>query len=191
MERTHSAILPRIMSTSRLVWIDMEMSGLIPEKERVLEIAVIITDGNLEIIAEGPELVIHQPDSLLEAMDDWNKEHHGASGLIEKVRASTVSEADAEEMILSFLRQHVEPKKAPLAGNTVHQDKRFLGLYLPAIDDYLHYRIVDVSTVKELASRWYPEAYSRRPNKQNTHRALDDIRESIEELRYYRRAIFR
>lgn len=169
----------------------MEMSGLVPERERVLEIAVIVTDGNLEIIAEGPELVLHQPDSLLDAMDDWNKEHHGASGLIEKVRASTITEADAEEAIVSFLKEHVEPKKAPLAGNTVHQDKRFLQLYLPAIDDFLHYRIVDVSTVKELAARWYPEAYSRRPNKQNTHRALDDIRESIEELRYYRQAIFR
>lgn len=191
MERAHSAILAHIMSASRLVWIDMEMSGLVPERERVLEIAVIVTDGDLEIIAEGPELVIHQPESLLEAMDDWNKEHHGASGLIEKVRASTITEPDAEEMILAFLRQHVEAKKAPLAGNTVHQDKRFLQLYLSAIDDFLHYRIVDVSTVKELAARWYPEAYSRRPNKQNTHRALDDIRESIEELRYYRSAVFR
>lgn len=174
-----------------MVWIDMEMSGLDPERERILEIAAIVTDGDLEVVAEGPEIVVHQPESVLEAMDDWNKTHHGASGLIERVRASTVSEEEAETRILEFLAAHVAPRTAPLAGNSVHQDRRFLARYMPQLEAFLHYRIVDVSTVKELCGRWYPDAYRGRPNKKNVHRALDDIRESIEELRYYRSAIFR
>lgn len=179
------------MAGASLVWMDMEMTGLDVSKERILEIAVLITDGDLEIIAEGPSIVVNQPDGILDAMDQWNRSHHGASGLVDRVRASTVTEAEAEAMVLEFLRAHVKERGAPLAGNSVHQDRRFLAKYMPAIDAYLHYRIVDVSSVKELVGRWYPEAYSQRPGKKATHRALDDIRESIEELRYYRRVAFR
>lgn len=176
--------------TDRLVWIDMEMSGLDPARERILEIATIITDGQLEIIAEGPELVVQQPDDVLAGMDAWNTEHHGASGLTERVRTSTITEQEAERRTLEFLVQHVPERAAPLAGSSVHQDRLFLSRYMPAIDRYLHYRIVDVSTVKELVRRWSPNAFDARPRKKSTHRALDDIRESIEELRYYRRAVF-
>lgn len=176
--------------TDRLVWIDLEMSGLDPARERILEIATIITDGQLDIIAEGPELVVHQPDALLAEMDDWNRNHHGASGLIDRVRASTISEEEAAGRTLEFLSQHVPERAAPLAGNSVHQDRLFLSRYMPALDHYLHYRIVDVSTVKELVRRWSPKAFEARPRKKGSHRALDDIRESIDELRYYRSAVF-
>lgn len=170
---------------------DMEMSGLDVSKEHILEIAVLITDGDLEIIAEGPSLVVHQSDEVLEGMDAWNRTHHGQSGLIERVRASTVGEAEAEAEVMAFLAAHVKPRSAPLAGNSVHQDRRFLAKYMPSVDAFLHYRIVDVSSVKELVGRWYPDAYAGRPGKRGAHRALDDIRESIEELRYYRRVAFR
>lgn len=176
--------------TDRLVWIDLEMSGLDVAREHILEIATIVTDGQLEILAEGPELVIHQPDALLEAMDDWNRSHHGKSGLIDRVRASTVSEAEAEEATLAFVATHVGERSAPLAGNSVHQDRVFLARYIPKLEHYLHYRNVDVSTVKELVRRWHPKAFDARPTKKARHRALEDIRESIEELRFYRRAVF-
>lgn len=175
----------------RLIWMDLEMTGLDPERERIIEAAVLITDGNLEIIAEGPDLIIHQPEPLLAAMDEWNREHHGASGLVDKVRASTLGEAEAEAMLLEFIQAHCEPCKTPLAGNSVHQDRRFLRRYMPRFDAYLHYRIVDVSTIKELARRWYPEVAAAAPRKHQTHRALDDIRESVAELRYYRDTVFR
>ncbi|AKF07608.1 oligoribonuclease [Sandaracinus amylolyticus] len=173
-----------------LVWMDLEMSGLAIERERILEIAVIVTDGQLEILAEGPEIVVHQPDSLLDAMDDWNKQHHGASGLVDRVRASTISEAEAERQVLEFVAAHVPARAAPLAGNSVHQDRLFLAKYMPQVEKYLHYRNVDVSTLKELVRRWHPQAYAGRPTKRGSHRALGDIRESIDELRYYRRAVF-
>ena len=175
----------------RLGWIDMEMTGLDPERERVIEIAVLVTDGELNVIAEGPDLVIHQPDEVLAAMDAWNTKHHGESGLTERVRASKLGEAEAEAQVLGFLREHCEPKTAPLAGNSVHQDKRFIARYMPQLEAFLHYRIVDVSTIKELGRRWYPEAYARRPAKKGDHRAMEDIRESLEELRYYRKAFFK
>ncbi len=180
------------MSTDddRLVWIDLEMSGLSVERERVLEIATIVTDGQLEVIAEGPELVVHQPDALLAAMDDWNREHHGASGLTDRVRASSIDEAEAERLTLEFVAAHVGPRSAPLAGNSVHQDRLFLARYMPTLEGYLHYRNVDVSTVKELVRRWNPKTFAARPVKRASHRALDDIRESIEELRFYRREVF-
>jgi len=179
-----------VTAKNPLIWMDLEMTGLDPERERIIEIAVLITDNALEIVAEGPDLVVHQPESLLEQMDDWNRKHHGASGLTERVRASQVSEAEAEAQVLAFLREHVKQGAAPLAGNSIHQDRRFLRRYMPQIDDYLHYRNVDVSSVKELVKRWYPAVYSKRPSKVGTHRALDDIRESVAELRYYRDQVF-
>ncbi len=173
-----------------LVWMDLEMSGLDPERERILEIAVIITDGQLEEVAEGPELILHQPDALLAAMDAWNTRQHYGSGLVDKVRASTVTDQAAEAEIVTFLQQFCGPRLAPLAGNSVHQDRRFLKRYMPNLEGYLHYRNVDVSTVKELVRRWYPNVYKQKPHKACAHRALDDIRESIEELKYYRQRVF-
>ncbi|MBP6628232.1 MAG: oligoribonuclease [Kofleriaceae bacterium] len=175
----------------RLLWMDMEMTGLEPDRERVIEMATIVTTGTLELVAEGPELVIHQPEVVLAAMDEWNRTHHGASGLIDRVRASTVSEADAEAATLAFIAAHFDDKDRPvLTGNSIHQDRRFIRRYMPALDRRLHYRMVDVSTIKELGKRWYPGLMDARPAKNETHRALDDIRESIAELRFYRDRIF-
>ena len=174
-----------------LVWLDMEMTGLDPDRERVIEVATIITDGQLLEIATGPELVIRQDDAVLGAMDEWNKTHHGASGLTERVRASTITEADAEAMTIQFINAHVSLKERPvLAGNSIHQDRRFIRRYMPALEKRLHYRMVDVSTIKELARRWYPQLIAKQKQKKETHRALDDIRESIEELRWYRSKVF-
>ena len=172
-----------------LVWLDMEMTGLDVDRERVIELAVVLTDSNLEWVADGPELVIHQSDELLGGMDAWNTEHHNASGLVERVRASTVSEAQAEEEFLTFLQETTRERTAPQAGNSVWQDRRFLAKYFPRVDRHLHYRIIDVSTVKELARRWAPGVAEAAPKKGDQHRALDDIRESIEELRYFRGAL--
>jgi oligoribonuclease len=174
-----------------LVWMDLEMTGLDVDREHIIEIATLVTDASLEVVAEGPELVVHQPDSILDAMDAWNKEHHGGSGLTDRVRASRVTVADAERLTLEFVKAHCGERTAPLAGNSIHQDRLFLRKYMPALEGYLHYRMVDVSTVKELARRWYPGELAAAPAKRETHRALDDIRESIEELRYYRRVIFK
>ena len=175
-----------------LVWIDMEMTGLEPERgERIIEMATILTDGQLVEIAVGPALVIHQDDAVLAAMDDWNTSHHGGSGLVDRVKASTISEAEAEAQTLAFIAQHVSAKDRPvLAGNSIHQDRRFIRLYMPALEKRLHYRMVDVSTVKELARRWFPQVVDKQPKKKETHRALDDIRESIDELRYYKQHVF-
>jgi oligoribonuclease len=172
-----------------LVWIDMEMSGLDPDTCAILEIATIVTTGNLELIAEGPELVVHQPDEVLEAMDDWNTRHHGASGLTAAVRASTIDVAEAETRTLAFIAEHTNIRTSPLCGSSVWQDRRFLVRYMPRIDAWLHYRIIDVSSIKELARRWYPKCEP--PTKGQSHRALDDIRESIEELRFYREQLFK
>lgn len=181
---------PKPPETDRLVWMDLEMSGLDPEVNRILEVAILVTDGELELVAEGPELVIHQPDALLSGMDEWNTKHHGQSGLIDRVRASQVTEAEAEAQLLAFALAHAPARGAPLAGNSVHQDRLFVQKYLPSLAAHLHYRNVDVSTVKELCKRWFPKAYEARPVKKGTHRALDDIRESIDELRYYRKVCF-
>lgn len=168
-----------------LIWIDMEMSGLNPEVDRVLEIAIVITDSALNATAEAPVLVIHQPDAVLEAMDDWNKSMHGKSGLVDRVRASALSEAGAEEQMLAFLERYIAPGTSPMCGNSVHQDRRFLAKHMPRLEGYFHYRNLDVSTLKELARRWKPEIMSGLA-KHGKHEALADIYESIEELRYYR-----
>ncbi len=174
-----------------LVWVDMEMSGLDAERERIIEMATILTDGQLNEIAVGPDLVIHQPDEILAAMDDWNKKHHGGSGLIERVKESTISEAEAEAQTIAFINEHVAAKERPvLAGNSIHQDRRFIRRYMPTLEKRLHYRMVDVSTIKELGRRWYPQLVAKQPVKNESHRALDDIRESINELRYYKQHLF-
>jgi oligoribonuclease len=173
---------------ANLVWMDLEMSGLDPERDTILEIATLVTDSDLEIVAEGPVIAVHQSDAVLESMDEWNREHHAASGLIGRVRASRIDLAEAERITLDFVRGHVDERTSPLCGNSIWQDRRFLARYMPKLESYLHYRIVDVSSIKELARRWYP---SQVPEKKNTHLALDDVRESIEELRAYRRTIFR
>jgi oligoribonuclease len=174
-----------------LVWLDMEMTGLDPARERIIEMATILTDGNLTEIATGPDLVIHQDDTVLAAMDDWNQKHHGGSGLIDRVKASAITEADAEAQTLAFINAHASMKDRPvLAGNSIHQDRRFIRRYMPALEKRLHYRMVDVSTIKELARRWYPAIVAKQPQKHETHRALDDIRESLDELRFYRQHVF-
>jgi oligoribonuclease len=173
-----------------LVWVDMEMSGLVPERDRVLEVAMVVTDAELNVVAEAPVYVIHQPDEVLEAMDSWNKSTHGKSGLVDRVRASTFTEAEVEARLVEFLKPLVPERTAPLCGNTVHQDRRFMVRYLPLFDAYLHYRIVDVSTLKELAKRWRPEVLAG-VTKEGKHEALADIHESIEELRHYRREFLR
>ncbi len=169
----------------RLVWIDMEMTGLDPEKERIIELAAVVTEPDLTLVAEGPVLVVHQSDELLAAMDKWNQSTHGKSGLIDKVRASTLTEADAEEQMLEFLSRHVPAGKSPMCGNTIGQDRRFMVKYMPRLEAFFHYRNLDVSTLKELALRWKPEVY-RSFNKQARHEALADIYESIDELKHYR-----
>lgn len=181
------------MSTTRkndrLVWVDMEMSGLMPETDRILEIAMIVTDGDLNIVAEGPVLVVHQEDAVLDRMDAWNKGTHGKSGLIDKVKASTLTEADVEAACLAFLKQHVKSSISPMCGNTIHQDRRFMNRYMPKLEAYFHYRNIDVSTIKELCKRWQPEI-AKGFSKQQAHTALADIIESVEELRYYREKLF-
>ncbi|MBI3449761.1 MAG: oligoribonuclease [Acidobacteria bacterium] len=172
-----------------LVWIDMEMTGLHPESATILEIASVVTDGQLGVVAEGPDLVVHQSDAVLDSMDEWNTKHHGESGLISASRATTISIAEAERATLEFVRGHCAPGKSPLAGNSIGQDRRFLFKYMPGLEAFLHYRSVDVSSIKELARRWYPGLIP--PEKRKAHRALDDILESIEELRFYREKVFR
>uniref|UniRef100_A0A8C4QZI3 Oligoribonuclease, mitochondrial n=1 Tax=Eptatretus burgeri TaxID=7764 RepID=A0A8C4QZI3_EPTBU len=175
----------------RMVWVDLEMTGLDIETDEIIEMACIITDSNMNIIAEGPNLIIHQPDSLLDNMSDWCKTHHGKSGLTQAVRSSNISLQAAEYEFLSFVRQHTPPGACPLAGNSVHADKKFLERFMPQFTRHLHYRIIDVSTIKELCLRWYPEDFEQAPQKRASHRALDDIRESIKELTFYRKHIFR
>jgi oligoribonuclease len=175
-----------------LVWMDLEMTGLDPARDVIVEIATIVTDDELEIVAEGPDLVVHQPDEALGAMEPIVVEMHTASGLLEAIKASTVSLEEAGAATLDFIKQHVpEPRTVPLCGNSIGTDRRFLAVHLPAIEDHLHYRSVDVSTIKELTRRWYPGALEATPRKATAHRALDDIRESIEELRWYRQHVFK
>ena len=172
-------------SDQNLVWLDCEMTGLDPEKERIIEIAVVVTGPQLTPRIEGPVLAIHQSDELLEQMDKWNKTTHGRSGLIDKVKASGVSEEDAQAQLLAFLAKYVPKGKAPMCGNTIGQDRRFLAKYMPGLEAFFHYRNVDVSTFKELAKRWRPEVYSAFKKRQK-HTALADVHESIDELEHYR-----
>ena len=172
-------------SDQNLVWLDCEMTGLDPEAERLIEIAIVVTGPNLEPRIEGPVLVIHQSDAQLDKMDAWNKGTHGRSGLIDKVKASTVTEADAEQQIIAFLSQYVPKGTAPMCGNTIGQDRRFLVKYMPKLEAFFHYRNLDVSTLKELARRWRPELVSGFKKAQK-HTALADIHESIDEMAYYR-----
>ncbi len=175
-----------------LAWMDLEMTGLDPDENVIVEIATIITDDDLEIVAEGPDLVIHQSDDELAKMDEVVTEMHARSGLTEEIRNSTISLADANARTLEFLQAHIdEARTVPLCGNSIGTDRRFLAKWAPEIENFLHYRSVDVSSIKELARRWYPDELAKVPTKQGSHRALDDIRESITELRHYRRLVFK
>jgi oligoribonuclease len=169
----------------RLIWIDMEMTGLKPDTDRIIEVALVVTDNSLATVAEAPVLVVHQEDATLSAMDSWNQSTHGRTGLTQKVRASTLDEAGAERELLTFLREHVPARTSPMCGNSICQDRRFLARWMPALEDYFHYRNLDVSSVKELCRRWKPEV-AKKWVKQGKHEALADIYESIEELRFYR-----
>ncbi len=175
--------------SSTLIWIDLEMTGLNPETDRVIEVATIVTDSQLNVLAEGPVLAIHQSDAILNGMDDWNKRTHNATGLVERVKLSTLSEVDAERLVLDFLRRYVPKNKSPMCGNSICQDRRFLARCMPELEAWFHYRNLDVSSIKELVYRWKPELCNGLVKK-NTHKAIDDIRESIEELKYYREHFF-
>ena len=175
---------------ARLVWIDLEMTGLDPERDVIIESATIVTDNDLAVVAEGPAIAIAQPGARLDAMDEWNRTHHGASGLIDRVRASRMTAMDAEAATLEFLRLHVEQGASPLCGNTIWQDRRFLARHMPDLEGFLHYRNIDVSSIKELVMRWRPDLVAGFAKK-NEHRALADIRESIAELAYYREHFFK
>src|SRR5690349_22264601 len=178
----------RTLNADNLIWIDMEMTGLQPDSDRIIEIAVLVTSAQLEIIAEGPVLVVHQPDEVLAAMDSWNQSTHRKTGLIERVRASRTSEAEAERRMLEFLEAHVPANASPMCGNSICQDRRFLARWMPRLEAHFHYRNLDVSTLKELVKRWKPEV-AKGFAKHGKHEALADIVESIEELRYYRKTV--
>jgi oligoribonuclease len=176
--------------SDNLIWIDLEMTGLDPLHDHILEVATIVTDADLNVLAEGPVIAIHRAEAVLARLDDWNRTTHGATGLLDRVRASTVSAAEAEARTLEFLGEHVDPGASPMCGNSICQDRRFLAREMPALERFFHYRNLDVSTVKELARRWAPGVLAG-VQKASTHAALDDVRESIEELAHYRREFFR
>ncbi len=173
-----------------LVWIDLEMTGLIPEHDRILEVAVVITDNNLNVIAEGPSFAVHQSDAILGMMNEWCMHQHTRSGLVEMVKKSTITEYQAEQIVLDFIKTHCQPEKAVLCGNSIYQDRSFLRHWMPAIPAYLHYRIIDVSSVKELVRRWYPASAQAWYKKPETHRALADVYASIDELKHYKNYFF-
>ena len=189
MPAMESPASPAAAAHPPLVWIDLEMSGLEPERHEILEIATLVTDGDLTILGEGPDLVIHHPPEVLAAMDAWCTRQHGQSGLTAGVHASTLSLAEAEAQTLDFLARYTAPGRSPLCGNSIGHDRRFLIRHMPRLAAFLHYRSVDVSSIKELVRRWYPDLTA--PTKRETHRALDDIRESIAELAFYRERAFR
>ena len=171
--------------SQNLIWLDLEMTGLVPETDRIIEIATLITDSNLNILAEGPVLAVKQSDAMLEGMDEWNQKHHGASGLIDRVKASTFDEAEVQRQTLEFLTQYSEKNASPMCGNSICQDRRFLANYMPELEAFFHYRNLDVSTLKELVKRWKPGIQSGL-TKKGTHRAMEDIKDSVNELIYYR-----
>ena len=175
--------------TENLVWIDLEMTGLDPDRDRIIEIATIVTNSELDVLAEGPVIAIHQSDAVLDAMNDWNRNTHGASGLIDRVRRSRSTVAEAEQQTLAFLEVHADPGTSPMCGNSICQDRRFLYREMPRLERFFHYRNLDVSTIKELARRWAPEVLAGL-TKESRHQALDDVRESIRELGYYRKMMF-
>ncbi len=177
------------VDNNNLIWIDMEMTGLDPDKDRVIEIATIVTNASLAIVAEGPVIAIRQADAVLEGMDSWNRDTHTNSGLIDRVRESDYDESSASAETIDFFKQHVEPENSPMCGNSVCQDRRFLYRWMPDVERYFHYRNLDVSSVKELCNRWAPQI-AQGLKKKSTHQALQDIRDSIEELRYYRENFF-
>ncbi len=177
------------ISEKNLIWLDLEMTGLIPDRDVIIEMATIVSDENLNILAEGPVIAIHQADVVLDAMDEWNTRQHGGSGLVKRVQESQISTAEAEQMTLEFLNQWVPAGKSPMCGNSIGQDRRFLARYMPALEGFFHYRNIDVSSIKELASRWKPgvlEGFS----KKGSHLALDDIKDSLAELQHYRQHFF-
>ena len=174
---------------TNLAWIDLEMTGLRPETHRIIEIATVVTNSALEIIAEGPVIAVHQPENELDKMDRWNVEHHGRSGLVDRVRQSSITEAQASEATLEFLNKHIKPGKSPICGNSICQDRRFLYEYMPNLEAFFHYRNLDVSTIKLLAQYWAPRIADGF-RKESTHQALNDIHDSIEELRHYRKQFF-
>jgi len=178
-----------MITNGKLIWLDLEMTGLEPEKDKIVEIATVITDADLNVIAEGPDLVIHQPPTIINNMCDWCQEHFAESGLLNRIHESDISLSEAEEKTLAFLRKYSPPKTALLAGNSVHVDREFLRVQMPKLAIFFHYRIIDVSTIKELAGRWYPRVPAF--PKVEPHRAHDDILESIDELKYYRDAVFK
>jgi oligoribonuclease len=188
---THPEGLKRMpQDQNNLVWIDMEMTGLNPDSDRIIEVAIIVTDSTLQTLAEAPVLVVHQSDAVLDGMDSWNKGTHGRSGLIEKVKASPMDEAAAEQAMIAFLMQYVPSGTSPMCGNSVCQDRRFMARYMPKLEAWFHYRNLDVSTLKELVKRWRPEL-AKGMTKHGKHEALADIQESIEELKYYREHFLR
>jgi len=182
--------IPMALNPTHLLWVDMEMTGLSPDTDRIIELAIVVTDADLNTVAEGPVLVVHQPDAVMDAMDNWNKGTHGKSGLIDRVKASQLAEADAEAQMLAFLKQHVPERSSPMCGNSICQDRRFMARYMPQLEAYFHYRNLDVSTLKELAKRWRP-GLAEGFKKSSRHEALADIYESIDEMKYYREHFIR
>lgn len=179
-----------MQSSNYLIWLDLEMTGLDPVRDAILEIATVITDNNLQIIAEGPSFVIHQPQETLSLMDAWNVKQHTESGLVDKVRQSTTTIAEAEQQTLQFLKQWCLAQTSPLCGNTVYQDRSFLRAYMPSLNNFFHYRLIDVSTIKELVQRWYPQHPQAFYLKKDVHRALEDVYAAIDELKHYRTNFF-
>ena len=178
------------MPDDRLIWLDLEMTGLDPELQVILEIGSIVTDSQLNVIAKGPVIAIHHPEHVLGAMEPWSLEHHGKSGLTDRCRNSEINLHNAEQKTLEFLKAHCAPRSSPLCGNSIGQDRRFLYKYMPTLSEFFHYRNIDVSTIKEVVKRWYPAAMQA-PEKRKTHHVLDDIHESIDELRHYRKTVFK
>lgn len=184
-------ILKGNLLTSRMVWMDLEMTGLDVKKDRILEISCLITDKDLSVVAECPTLVIHQPDNVLSSMAEWSIKQHGKTGLTDASKNSTLTTEEAERLLLEFLKSHIPEKSCPLAGNSIYMDRMFLNTYMPSLNDYIHYRMIDVSSIKELCRRWNPQVFSKQPDKLLAHRSLDDIKDSIEELKFYKQHLFR